>query len=116
MAKNKYSVSYTKKLNKLLQKPIHNILETTGVDISNKVKEYIQRYWYDTYEPKDYERTKSLLEAVSFKIEGNSVIVYIDEKKFVHSTQEGWSQHRGFDGVNFSEGLIQFVENGVYNS
>jgi hypothetical protein len=116
MAKYQYTISYTKRLEALMQKEIDEILKKIGEDVTQKVKDYIQKYWYDTYTPKDYTRTDSLLESVSYKIEDGTVIVYIDEGKFQYGLQDGWGSHISFNGERFGSELIQFVENGIYDS
>lgn len=114
----RYTISQTKKINKLLKKEIGDILEKIAQDVTNKVKVYIRQYWYYNYSPLDYERTFSLLEAVSYQIDrtNQEVYIYIDEQKLIYNVQSGWGQHIGFDGNKFSEGLIEFVENGIFDS
>lgn len=118
MAKYEYTISKSKEVEKLLQKELKDILETIGKDVSNKVKEYIQRYWYDTYTPENYNRSWSLLKSVTYKVYDDYVEVYIDEDEFVYSLGDGeyWGRHTGFDGEKFGSGLIEFVENGKFNS
>lgn len=118
-----YVISYANKVNKLISQGIDKILEQVAKDVENKLKNYIQNYWYDKYSPKDYERTYSLLDAISSKIDytNNTVTIYFDEDKFDYiSNKNGWGSHRGFYGTkwdeDFGNGLIEFIENGVFDS
>lgn len=117
MAKQyKYAISRAKEFDKLLKKSASEIMDRIGQDTVNKLKVYIRLYWYDRYSPTDYDRTYSLLNSVSYKVEGNTVKIYIDENKLIHATQSGWNQHMSFDGEDFSAGLIEFIENGRFDS
>lgn len=113
----RYTISQIKKSTKLLNKNIDEICRKVGEDTVNKLKTYIKLYWYDRYSPEDYERTYSLKNAVSYEIENQSVYIYIDTDAFVrHKPDIGWGQHVGFDGRDFSEGLVEFVEYGRFLS
>ena len=104
-------------MEKLLNRSITDILQKIGEDTVNKVRVYIRMYWYNRYSPEDYERTQSLLEAVSYQIKNNTVVIYIDEEKLEHGTPfKKWGQHVGFDGSDFGAGLMEFIENGVFDS
>lgn len=128
MASNRYqyAISQSKRLEKLLNQSIEKILKKLGEDTVHKVKVFIKQYWYDRYSPLEYERLEEnggLLGAVSYTIEDNSVRIHIDESKLIHASahldkynQGFWGQHRGFDGKDFGEGLIEFVENGRFDS
>lgn len=80
------------------------------------MKEYIRLYWYEKYTPEDYQRTYSLLRSIKYKIVENSVQIYMDSNALEYHLTTGWGQHVGFDGSNFGNGLLEFIENGVYNS
>lgn len=113
----RYTISQIKKNAKLLNKDIDTICKKVGEDTVNKLKTYIKLYWYDRYSPEDYERTYSLRNAVSYKIIDQSVYIYIDTNAFIyHKSDNGWGQHIGFDGKDFSEGLMDFVEYGRFTS
>lgn len=101
----------------LLKKEIDVILKKIGEDTVNKLKVYVRQYWYNRYTPKDYERTYSFLESISYRIERNTVEIYFDEEKFDHIfVNDGWGVHVGFDGDDFGSGLIEFIENGTFDS
>lgn len=117
LTKSNIITSYARKIKNFINQKAPKIAEQVGKDVSTKLRDYIQRYWYDTYSPQDYERSHSLLEAVVYERHGSYVNIYIDESKLAHAQFENnWNQHMSFDAVDFGAGLIQFIENGVYNS
>lgn len=117
MPRSKYAISKTKGIDKLLKKKVSEILEITARDVVAKIKEYIQRYWYDVYTPQDYERTNSLLRSVKADIGRSKIEIYIDETEFEYALRNSlWNQHISFDGEDFGEGLIQFIDQGKYDS
>jgi hypothetical protein len=112
----RYTISQSKKIQKLLDKSIMEILHKVGQDTVNKLKVYVNQYWYSRYSPEDYQRTYSFLESVSYEVKKNVVTIKFDTEKFAHATTNGWGQHRGFDGDDFNEGLIEFIETGSFSS
>lgn len=118
MAGYKYSINKAKKIDKLLKGKVGILLETTGQDVVHKIREYLLKYWYGTYTPKNYERTKSLLDSVDYKVSRSYVTVYIKEENFISAVQGTnlWNQHMGFDEEAFGAGLIEFIENGKFDS
>lgn len=118
LAKYNYSINKAKKIDLLMKKKVGDMLDVIGEDISNKIKEYLIKYWYNTYSPKNYERTYSLLESVKYKKSRSYVTVYIDEEEFIYAVQgtELWNQHMGFDEERFGKGLIEFIEDGKFDS
>lgn len=89
------------------------LLEMIMEDAKEKLRDYIQEYWYDTYTPKDYDRTYDLLNSVDAKIEGNEVVLYFDDYQISSNRTGGWGQHIGFEGEPFE---IEFIEMGLGGS
>lgn len=107
-----------KTLDKMLDQEMRRILEDIGEKTVNKIREFLDQYWYNTYSPIDYDRTGSLRNAVRYTIEKNKIKIYFDRRYF--STKKvndglGWQPHRGFDGETFINGLIDFLDDGTGN-
>lgn len=105
-------------LNKMLNQEMKKILIDVGEKTVNKIREFLDQYWYDTYSPINYNRTGSLKNAVRYNIEKDKVKIYFDRRYF--STKkindgDGWQPHRGFDGETFINGLIDFLNDGTGN-
>ena len=89
-------------------------LNSLGQEIVDKLRTYTQE-WYDTYSPIDYQRSYDVLDSISYNVSGYDLRVIFDMRKIRGATlndKKGWQQHRGFDGVDFTWGLINFIENG----
>ena len=75
-----------------LDKAMISSMEKIGLKILTHVKQTIEDYIYNTYEPFVYERTYELYDAMKLKVEKqwNTYImcVYIDDKK--HSYNPTW--------------------------
>lgn len=113
---SKYINNTLSTLENALNKEIRDILIDVGDETVDKIRKYLQENWYDTYDPTSYIRTMSLMDAVRYRIEKNKVYVYFDRRYF--STRRvndgnGWQPHRGFDGVEFIDGLIDWIEDGT---
>lgn len=110
--------NYTKgKINRLkrdIEVKIDEELDKFGRDITNKLKEYVSK-WYNSYDPLDYQRTNDLINSITYTIKNKRVEVKFDMRKF-HTGKvnngKGWQPHRGFDGIKFTWGLIDWIENG----
>lgn len=118
MSKPKYHITTVKEVEKMLRKNIEGVLKDIGEDTCEKLRVYTKQYWYDRYTPEDYERTYSLLNSISYEIDGMHVHIYydFDSWEFSKDRADAWGQHVGFDYQDFTEGLIEFVENGKFYS
>ena len=128
MAKYRYTISQKKKMEKLLQKQnddmverLNTILQKVGEDVVHKMQVYINQYWYNRYEPKNYIRLKEdggFLSAISFKVEKQKVNIFFDwDKMEYYPPEDGFlGNHVGFDGNPFTEGLIQYIDQGSFYS
>lgn len=118
MAKYKYTISKSKEIDNLLKKKVSEILDIVGEDVVQKLKEYIKKYWYDTYSPECYKRTGNLINSVKYEKSRSYVYIYIDEYELGSAVNfsEPWNTHAGFDAEVFGAGLMEFIENGRYDS
>ena len=102
------------RMNKEVNREIDKRLHELGQAMVEKLKDYTQQ-WYSSYSPQDYERTGDLINSITYSVKGRTVRVIFDMRKF-HTAKvndgEGWQPHRGFDGIEFTYGLIDWIENG----
>lgn len=114
----RYSISQARESERLLKKGIKDICKKVGEDTVHKLQTYIKLYWYDRYSPEDYKRTGDFVDAVGYEIQNEtSVVIYIDFTKIRHRAEyDNWGQHVGFDGNDFTEGLVEFIEDGRFSS
>lgn len=100
-----------------LNRQIRDKLIIIGEKTVQDIQKYLQKEWYDKYKPKEYDRTYSLKRAVRYTIIDNkSIKIYFDRRRFGLATVNGgvgWQPHRGFDGVKFVDGLIDFIADGI---
>lgn len=80
-----------------------------------KMREYVQTYWYGTFSPTSYERTQDFLNSVDARWEGDTIVFFYNTSKIGSSPPfNGWGSHSSFDGTPFNgDGFIQLVENGM---
>lgn len=100
---------------RLLEQESKAILIEIAEETVGKMKDYIMREWYDTYEPSSYQRTYQLVDAVRYTIRGNTINIYFDRRLIRASKadeDEYWNHHMGFDGIDFTIGLIEYVNDG----
>lgn len=130
----RYTISQTKKMEELMKKTLDEVLDQVGQDTVQKLRVYIKQYWYDRYVPEDYERTESLVDCISYKKENGKVMIYFDESKVEHKDNGPgeWGSYTSFGHYDnggtwvagedmmlsddFHSGLIEFIENGKFNS
>lgn len=106
-------------LTKQTQTAVKNQLNKIGKDTVDKLKEYTKKYWYSNYTPSDYQRTYSFLNTIRYRIFPSipRVAIFYDFRLLDHAVnKDGWGTHVGFDGKQFNEGLVQFIENGTFYS
>ena len=60
----KYTISQTKKMEKLLKKDVKEIYKKAAEDIINKLKVFYNQYWANRYSPEDYERTHTFIKSI----------------------------------------------------
>jgi hypothetical protein len=114
----KYCNNRLKTLQQNMENEIWRELEDIGNNTVEKIQKYLDENWYNQYDPKDYERTYKLKNAVKYTIEknGKRIKIYFDRRtlrgKRVNNG-EGWQVHRGFDGEDFIDGLIDFINGDV---
>lgn len=107
-----------KTLEKMLNQELTKELIIIGENTVNKIKEFLEQYWYNTYSPIDYDRTGSLKNSVRYTIDNNKIKIYFDRRYFstkIVNNGIGWQPHRGFDGETFIDGLIDFLDDGTGN-
>lgn len=89
------------------------LMRVIGQDGRDKMKEYVEMHWYGAYTPKDYERTNEVLDCITYKIEGDTVVIFYDEDKLSQIHNLGnWGSHLGFNDQEFK---IEYIEKGVNN-
>lgn len=104
----------TNKIDEVIVTKITKDLYKLGEDTANKLREYTYK-WYDNYFPKDYQRTQDLINSITFKVDKLSVYIYFDTSKIRSierrlSGNVAWNAHMGFDGEDFTKGLIEWIE------
>lgn len=90
---------------------IQKLTEKLVVDL----KVYIQRNFYDTLTPAEYERTYDLIDCIRSEVKGNiqsglNIRVYFDTDVIRLNNEK--RQHTGFNSEDFRYGLINSVDNG----
>ena len=121
----RYTISQEKKIKKLLEKEISKILEKVAKDTVNKIKVYIRRYWYNQYQPVNYTRTWSLLNAIEYTIDGNDIHILFnldnaERKKGKHGRAGAeWGSYTNFQGKSsftgeFWENMITYIDTGYF--
>lgn len=110
---------YLNSISRHLRDDIDEQIRLILLDTGNKAVEKINKFindWYGDYTPKNYQRTDCLRNCARFSITGkHSIKVYMDMRRLKSSTEnngKGWQAHRGFNGEDFTYGLIDFLENG----
>lgn len=107
-----------------------NILMTIAKEGVKKIKEYIQKYFYDATIPSDnYDRLGAqggFLATISYTIIDkhgvpNQIRIYCDWDKlkrvYRHKDNPNmFDAHNGFDNKKFTEGLYDYVMDGTWNS
>lgn len=80
-----------------------------------KMREYVQTYWYGQYSPVSYARTQDFIDSVDARWEGNTIVFFYNTSKIGSSPNPGgWGAHSSFDGSPFNDdGFIEMVENGM---
>ena len=123
-ALNKYIHGKMGKINKKTEEKINKALHGLGEETCKKITAYLSQDWY-SHGHKDYTRTAGLRESVTYAVSGHTVRVYFDLRvlrgKMVNNGK-GWQPHRSFSipngdgtytaGVDFTEGLISWIEEG----
>ena len=113
---HKLTTGRINQINKDMEKEIKEKLDELGQKTVEKLQSYIREDWYGTYKkPKDYDRNEDLIDSIRYTVKGHKVRVIFDMRKF-HTGKvndgKGWQPHRGFKGIEFTYGLINWIENG----
>lgn len=116
MARKTYAIA---KLNAIAQeievdkKKALNLIMKEG---KNKLKEYVQVYWYDAYSPISYDRTDEFLNCIDAEfINEDTVRIFYNSSKIsaTFGNAGSWNIHASFDGSPFAgENFIETVEFG----
>jgi hypothetical protein len=109
-AKIDNALSFEFQLNKILKDVLLEIAEAT----TKELMETVWTDWYMTNDAHYYQATGQLLSSImSSDIKGLEVEIYMDAGKLTpHYIANSFSQHMGFDGGSFTDGLIEVIENG----
>lgn len=115
-------------LNKLfshINKQIEKSMTGVGEEARKILSDYMEREWYNSYSPSNYERSWELLNSISVsspkKISNTwQVEIYFDTTKIhPYSTPDGeWNKHMSlngdtsYNGKSISEWLIEWIEYG----
>jgi hypothetical protein len=102
---------------------INELLEEILEQIARETVEYLRIYvdtlWYQDHWPDLYKRTYQLLDSIThsnIQRNGNKfdISIYFDSSKIIPRWIEGnaWNEHMGFDGSEFTMGLVQTIEEG----
>ena len=122
-ALKRFTEAKTKRIKTNLNNSINKKLDKIGKETRDKLHEYATE-WYDDYHPIDYHRTYGFGRSPQYNIEGKSgdnktIKVFFDMRMLAGRTEnggKGWQAHRSFDGTDFKQGLIDFIEEGDMGS
>ena len=120
----KYTISQQKKLAKLLEKDLMEILIKVAEDTIHKTQVFLNQYWYSKYTPLQYERTYSLIETLTYKIEGNDILIYFDLSQAKRRDFESglWGSYTDFKGdasfidEAFWNSMIDYIDTGNFST
>ena len=120
----KYTITQQKKLAKLLEKDLMTILTKVAEDTIHKIQVFINQYWYAKYSPLQYERTYSLIKTLTYKIEGDSVLIYFDLSQAKRKDFEDgmWGSYTDFKGnpsftdEGFWDSMIDYIDTGSFST
>lgn len=95
------------------------LLDRIGKDTTDKVKEYVNLYFYNSINPSDsYNRLAGaggFLDTITYEVSTAtlSVTIYCDWTRLSFSPDPGYfGHHIGFDGSHFTTGLYDYIING----
>lgn len=109
-----YSIPKLNQISKKLELGKKKLLADIERDGKEQMREYVRMYWYSQYSPSSYNRTMEVLDSVSAKLEGDSVVIYYDNAKIGSApNSHGWGAHASFDGSSFSNGIVAMIEDGM---
>ena len=107
---NEYTKGKLNRIKKSLDKEINKRLNSLGQKTVEQLRMYTQK-WYSSYVPKVYVRTYDLLNCISYKVKNQTVYIYFDVNRMRSYDTDTWNVHRGFGGIDFTRGLIDWIEN-----
>ena len=118
----KQFMSSVKKAKEDVEKRLVSLLDRIGKDTTDKVKEYVNLYFYDSVAPSDaYNRLAGaggFLDTITYEIDKSniSVKIYCDWERLNFSADPGhFGHHIGFDGEHFTTGLYDYIMDGNWS-
>ena len=119
----KQFMNSVKKAKEDVEERLVALLDRIGKDTTDKVKEYVNLYFYDSVAPSDaYNRLAGaggFLDTITYEINVKdiSVKIYCDWEKLNFSPDPGHlGHHIGFDGEHFTTGLYDYIMDGNWHS
>lgn len=96
-----------------------SLLDRIGKDTTNKVKEYVNLYFYDSIAPSaNYNRLAGaggFLDTITYEVNASSisVTIYCDWNRLNFSADQGFlPHHMGYNGEHFTTGLYDYIIDG----
>jgi len=107
-------------LEKYLKNCLIRAVDLAAEDVINELMMYIQKNWYDAYDPQSYKRTYDFIRSASkteATITGNNEVVsmiYFDTSKIKAQIRPGGelNAHASFDGTSTAEMIPAWIERG----
>ena len=119
----KQFMNSVKKAKEDVEERLVALLDRIGKDTTDKVKEYVNLYFYDSVMSSDsYNRLAGaggFLDTITYEINVKdiSVKIYCDWEKLNFSPDPGHlGHHIGFDGEHFTTGLYDYIMDGNWHS
>lgn len=121
----KYTISQTKKMEKLLKKDVKEIYKKAAEDIINKLKVFYNQYWANRYSPEDYERTHTFVKSIKYENSSDTdIYIYFDQNELKRiKNVGGWGSYTNFQGdpsftteETFFNSFVEYIETGYFGS
>lgn len=111
-----------KKAQEDVEERLMALLDRIGKDTTNKVKEYVNLYFYNSVAPSNiYNRLAGaggFLDTITYEVNTSdiSVKIYCDWERLNFSADPGYlGHHIGFDGSHFTTGLYDYIMDGHWS-
>lgn len=116
MARKLYSIAKLNQIAQEIEFDKQKALNLIMKEGKNKLREYVQVYWYDAYSPTFYDRTNEFLNCIDAEfVDENTVRIFYNPTKIsaTFGNSGSWNIHASFDGSPFAgENFIETVEFG----
>lgn len=109
------------KLGKQINQIISQVIEEIAEQYLKKLIEYIEKYVYQSNEPKKYKRTNQFLNSFEKLPQAKKVMseiiqeIYFNSNKLVYKKQESSIWQHGIDGNNYTTQMAEILNNQMLN-